>query len=104
MRKTLVTVTMALVLGSSTVFANGGIIIAGRNATTKSMTKADPCTAQKDGIIIAGRDGIIIAGRGTMFGAIFGALAGILVSDRGTCTAEKDGIIIAGRDGILVSD
>ena len=94
MKKTLATVTMALVLGCSTAFAQKGIIIADKSAGTK----ADICTASKDGIIIADRSGI--------FGGLIAVLEGIIIADKGAapCAASKDGIIIADRGGILIAD
>jgi len=96
MKKTLATLTMALVLGCSTVFAQKGIIIADKSAGTK----ADTCTAStgsKDGIIIADRSGII--------GGLIAVLEGIIIADKGApCSASKDGIIIADRVGIIIAD
>jgi len=94
MKKTLVTATMALVLGCSTAFAQRGIIIADKSASPK----ADTCMASKDGIIIADRSGII--------GGLIAVLEGIIIADKGAapCSTAKDGIIIADRVGIIIAD
>jgi hypothetical protein len=94
MKKTLATVTMALVLGSSTAFAQRGIIIADKSAGTKENT----CMTSKDGIIIADRSGII--------GGLIAVLEGIIIADKGAapCSTAKDGIIIADRGGIIIAD
>lgn len=85
MKKTLTTITLAIVLFLGSTFANAGtgIIIAG----VPAEDAGEPCTeSSNDGIIIAGLHGIIIAG----FSGII--IAG-LVDDDSTQTC---GIIIAG--------
>lgn len=97
MKKTLATVTMALVLGCSTAFAQKGIIIADKSGGTK----ADTCTAST-----ASKDGIIIADRSGILGGLIAVLEGIIIADKGAapCSAAKDGIIIADRGGIIIAD
>lgn len=92
MKKTITTITLAAILTLGTTFANAGIIVAGRSADNNT------CTADKDGIIVAGRGGIIVAG---ITGIIVAGLTGIIVAgmddtDTTPCTAGKDGIIVAG--------
>lgn len=76
MKKTITTITLALVMTFGATFANAGIIIG--DATTTTTT----CTGTKDGIII---------------GDLLQELWGIIIGDRSSepcTTATKDGIII----------
>ncbi len=81
MKKVLSTIGLAVVLAGST-FANGGIIVAGKDGSTTTG-----CTSRDGvGIIVAGRDiiGIIVAG-----------LTGVTVLGDTGCTAAKDGILVS---------
>ena len=77
MKKTITTITLAMVMAFGATFANAGIIIGDRSA--------NPCDTQKDGIII-----------GDMFTQVIGQIYGIIIGDApktSPCTAT-DGIII----------
>jgi len=91
MKKTIATITMAVVMGfgSTMAFANGGIIVSDRNAPT--------CSSDRDGIIIAGRDGIIIAGRDGIIIAGITFLTNVFSGSGQTspCTAPRTGILVS---------
>ena len=95
MKKAITTFALATIMTLGTTFANGGIIVAGRADDSK------PCTAQTEGIIVAGFAGIIVAG----FAGII--VAGSADAESRVCSQtekQSEGIIVAGRDGLLVSD
>lgn len=91
MKKTLSTITLAIVMTFGATFANAGIIIGDKSAPST-------CTqTEKDGIII-----------GDIVGTVYGWMTAIVVS-------EKTGIIIGDRpapcttgeqskDGIIIGD
>lgn len=101
MKKTLATVTMALVLGCSTVFANGGIIIMNRD---NGPTKVETCSTQGEGILVSDRSGILVSDRSGVVGAIVVVLSSFFSDKGGTCTPKGEGILVSDRSGILVSD
>ena len=93
MKKTITTITMALVLAFSATFANAGIIVFNSAATPEN------CEAKETGIIVFGaKTGIIV------FGAqqIASALTGIIVFGKEEAPApcnvkpspRKNGIIV----------
>ena len=93
MKKTITTITLAMVLTLGTTFANAGIIVAGKGSVPP---KTEPCSQPTDkslgGIIVAGFTGIIVAG-----------FTGIIVAGKGDTAPVNCGIIVAGFDGIIVA-
>ncbi len=95
MKKTITTITLAVVMTLGATFANAGIIMSGKGVDTTKCT---------EGIIMSGRDGIIVAGRGNIIpglvGTIVTEITGIIMSGKAEvdpCTAnDTDGIIVAG--------
>lgn len=89
MKKTLTTITLALVLTLGTTFANAGIIVSDKSAT--------PCNGTvKTGLLVSDK---------SFIGTILDAIYGIIVSDGpAPCSDTKDGIIVSDRAGIIVSD
>jgi len=100
MKKTITTITLAMVLTFTATIANAGILISDRDNSGKTdCTKEGILVSDSTGIIVYGREGIIVYG-------IAMALEGILISDRSKdapCTT-KEGILISDREGILISD
>lgn len=82
MKKTITTITLAIVMMFGATFANAGILVSDRQAPA-----AECGEASKDGIIVFGRDGIIV------FGFV---IIGNPTKDTKPCTTE------AGKDGIIV--
>jgi hypothetical protein len=78
MKKTLTTITLAVVLTLGSTFAFGeGIIVAGKS-------QAPTCTTTEEGIIVAGK-------------AFVGILFGIIVAGNPSAQCvENEGIIVAG--------
>ena len=68
LKKVIVTGVMAAIISLSTTFANAGIIVFGKDASTAtaSSTTSDPCSDQSTslsaGIIVFGATGIIVFG------------------------------------------
>lgn len=91
MKKVISTIGLAVVLAGST-FANGGIIVAGKDGSTTAG-----CPTSRDGIIVAGRDGIIVAGK-DIIGIIVAGLTGVSINTTGSGCTSTD------RDGIIVGD
>jgi hypothetical protein len=87
MKKTITTITLAVVMtfGATFAHANGGIIVAGSPDT-------QPCTPKTT-------DGIIVAGMPQVIGTVVTLIDGIIVAGNPTpepCTTATDGIIVAG--------
>jgi len=92
MKKTITTITLAVVmtLGATFANANTGIIVAG-------SPEPAPCTKSTDGIIVAGRADTLPGLIGTVVSEIMGIIvAGSPETDPCTGTVETDGIIVAG--------
>lgn len=96
MKKTITAITLAMLLGLGTTFANAeGILVADRSAGTCTSTDTT-----KDGIIVFGRDGIIVFGRDgiIVFGiaAAMSAVSDVISGDAAQpCSASRDGILVA---------
>lgn len=90
MKKTITTITLAIVMTFGATLANAGILVSDRSANNS-------CEDQKDGIIIAGRDGIIIAGREGIIIAGFTFIANVFTTNTGStpCTAARDGMLVS---------
>lgn len=86
MKKTIATITLALVMSFGTIFANAGTMVSDK-ATT------DTCT-QKEGTMVS--DFMV-----SLFKSIVGD---ILPSDTKPCTINTNGTMVSDAPGTMVSD
>lgn len=105
MKKTITTITLAMVLTFGSTFANAGILVSDRSGILVSdrngSTKTD-CT--KEGILVSDRSGILVSDRySAVVAAVIRALEGIIVGDKskGSPCTTKDGILVSDREGII---
>lgn len=90
-KNTLATISLAAVLGVSTVSANTGLLLSDRAINDQSSNNSQNCTSHTG--ILDGLTGIIIIG-------VTNSLTGLLLSDRGAAAPCQ----IQQRDGLLLSD
>ncbi len=90
MKKTIATLTLALVMTFGATFANAGILISDATATPCTQTET-----KNDGIIIFGKTGIII------FGFVI-----VGEKEKPCADTSKGGIVVSdiANTGILISD
>ena len=101
MKKTLTTISMAIVLLLGATFANAGIIVSDK--ATSSCSRDGIIVSDRAGIIVSDRAGIIVS---DIAGIIVSDIFGIIVSDVKGGDPCRNGIIVsdAPNAGIIVSD
>lgn len=108
MKKTIATLTLAIVMGFGTTFANAnsGIMVSDRQGIMISDRTEQVC-----GEVDASSTGIIIGGFANMLEEMFGIIIGGRKDCRkteaggtGIMVSDRQGIMVSDRQGIMISD